>query len=91
MIRQSWKLSLYALTMLTLFWQLVHLALNNPAIPAPFECWRTLAWLLVSGFSGHVLASFARVLASLLIALILALPLGIWLGLKTRADQSCPL
>ncbi|MCI8359748.1 MAG: ABC transporter permease subunit [Clostridiales bacterium] len=67
-------------------WQGAAMVLRHPLFPTPMEallsgrdCWPSL--------SAHMLASLARLLGGLALALLAGLPLGLLLGLSQRADR----
>jgi ABC-type nitrate/sulfonate/bicarbonate transport system permease component len=82
------------LTLVFLFgsWQLLALILQTPALPPPGEALKSLGAIFVSEIVGHLGVSLYRVVVSLIIATLLAVPLGLYLGKNKAADQiSAPL
>lgn len=73
-------------------WQFLSIILKTPAFPPPAEAFITLMEILDSDLIPHLKISFYRIGVSLVIATILAVPLGLFLGKNKRADQiSAPL
>jgi len=72
---------------LFLSWQLFSLLLDNPALPPPVRALGTLVAQLPRGLGRDFLVSTWRVLASILIAFLLGVPAGLWLGLDERCDR----
>ena len=73
--------------MFFLLWQLAAMLLNRPILPSPL----VVVPLFVQSFFGelglHFLASSGRVLAAILLATLLAAPLGLALGQSPRLDR----
>ncbi|MDR0424234.1 MAG: ABC transporter permease [Clostridiales Family XIII bacterium] len=75
---------------LLLLWHLGSLALNKPFLPTPaasFEAFFRLS--LSGGMAMHFALSAARVLAGTAIALVAAVPTGIFLSSGSAAAQAC--
>lgn len=73
-------------------WQVLSVILRTPAFPPPKEALITFVELFTSDLVPHLKISFYRVGVSLVIATILAVPLGLFLGKNSKADQiSAPL
>ncbi len=71
---------LVAGVLLIALWQVAAVLLRNPALPSPTQV--LLAWPFAyrTGLLVHVAASAARVLGATLISVLLAYPLGLFLG-----------
>lgn len=75
------KQILFALIILLLLWQGLAMLVRMPILPSPYLVLLTLGKEVVQGkLSGHFLASFWRVFASTLLAIVFASPLGLMLG-----------
>jgi NitT/TauT family transport system permease protein len=72
---------------LLLLWQLAAMLIDRPVLPPPWEVLITFARELPSGLGGHTLVSAGRVIASILVAVALAVPAGLALGLSPAADR----
>lgn len=72
---------------LLIFWQLLALWLNLPALPGPAPSLKTFIVQAPTNLWPHFLVSTYRVLASLVISLILAVPLGMLLGREEKVDR----
>lgn len=73
-------------------WQVLAIILKTPAFPPPKEALITLIALLGSDLIPHLKVSFYRIGVSLVIATVLAVPLGLFLGKNRTVDQvSAPL
>jgi len=79
------KSVLSALLILILLWQVLAWLVNLAILPSPWEVGQALVRELGKDLPGHFLASFWRVFASTLLAIVFASPLGLMLG------QSQPL
>lgn len=76
----------FAVGLVLLAWQALALLLANPALPGPLPSF----WGLVGDFNRlwpHFLISTYRVVASLLVGLVTAAPLGLVLGRKDVLDR----
>lgn len=80
------------LLFLLVSWQVLSLILNAPVFPPPLPALKSLLAIFHSDLIVHLKVSLYRVIASLVIATILGVPLGLYLGKNKRADQlSSPL
>lgn len=69
-------------------WQIFSLIVNRPILPSPVEVVPLFFRNIITGDLGlHFLASAARVLAAILIATLLAAPLGLVLGQMPKVDR----
>lgn len=85
--KSAYKGYLVAVVVILIFWELLSLALNNPALPDPFSALAIFVKLLPSTLWPHFLVSGYRVFASLVIGTMIAAPLGIYLGRENRLDR----
>jgi len=77
---------------LIVFWYLLSLILNTPALPTPLTAFSSFFELFTSELMPHLTISFYRVGVSLLIATVLGVPLGLFIGKNKKADEfSAPL
>lgn len=84
--------SLIAVLILAISWQLLSIILHTPAFPPPMEAFKAFGDLFVSDLIPHLWISLYRIVVSLVIATVLGVPLGLYLGKNKRADQfSAPL
>ncbi len=84
--------TLTAVVILIAFWYLLSLILNTPALPTPLAAFKSFFELFTSELMSHLTISFYRVGVSLVIATVLGVPLGLFLGKNKRADEfSAPL
>ena len=77
---------LLALAFLLLLWQGAALALRTQALPGPASVITSFVELMGGALASHFLISTYRVLASLVLALLAAVPIGIAMGRIKRAD-----
>jgi NitT/TauT family transport system permease protein len=73
--------------MLFALWQLAAVLLNRPILPSPVTVIPLFFQLIAGELGLHFLASGARVLASVLLAVLTAAPLGLALGQMPRIDR----
>lgn len=79
--------ALLGAVMILVFWQLISLLLNSPVLPSPLEV-IPMFFLALNGDLGlHFLASTARVLTSISLAVITAVPAGLALGQMPRLNR----
>jgi taurine transport system permease protein len=78
---------LFATVILLALWIVVALAVHKPLLPPP---WKVITAFIVDiprGLGWHILVSSWRILASMLIATVIGVPLGLWLGQNRRWDK----
>jgi len=78
---------LSALLFLLGLWHVVALLLHVEALPTPIEALVVLAKGLHGELGRHILASTARVLVSIVVSFVVAVPLGLYLGREERWDR----
>jgi len=78
---------LLATLALLVFWQAIAMLVNQPILPTPLQVGVVFVQELGKGLFGHFLASLWRVLASTLLAILLAAPAGLALGQSKRAND----
>jgi len=87
---RKWASALYvtfSVTFLLLGWELLSLAVNNPALPGPLPALTAFFRELAGGLWGHFLVSSYRVVISLVISLVLAVPCGMVMGREEKVDR----
>ena len=72
---------------LLVFWQLAALIINEPVLPAPWEVLRAFVLALPQELGRHMLVSAWRVAASIGLAIVCAVPIGLSLGLSPKANR----
>lgn len=83
---------LIATIILLASWHIFSLLLRTPALPVPLAALQSFARLLPDELMPHLTISFYRVALSLLIATVLGVPMGLYLGKNQKADEfSAPL
>lgn len=73
--------------MLLFFWQLGAMLVNRPILPTPVTVGVVFFKELQTGLLEHILASLWRVLASTVLAILTAAPLGLILGGSARLNR----
>jgi len=76
-----------ALAFLFLLWQAAALILRSEALPGPVSVMVSFAQEMAGSLSSHFLISTYRVLASLFLALVTAVPAGIAMGRISQVDR----
>jgi ABC-type nitrate/sulfonate/bicarbonate transport system permease component len=69
------------------FWQLVALLIGRPILPPPLQVLRAFFLALPEDLGWHLLVSGWRVVASIILAVVTAVPAGLALGLSPTADR----
>ncbi|MGD9091421.1 MAG: ABC transporter permease [Anaerolineales bacterium] len=78
---------LLAVLALLVIWQLAAWVVKRPILPTPVEVAEVFVDELKSGLLEHFLVSLWRVLASTLLAIVIAAPIGLILGQSKRLNQ----
>lgn len=92
-MRQTFKNSggaisiVVSLVVLLGVWWLISAALKNPAVPPPPDAMKSILASLRGNLLTHLGISLYRVLASLLLAAALGVPLGLWIGKNQKIDD----
>jgi ABC-type nitrate/sulfonate/bicarbonate transport system permease component len=78
---------LYALIVLIFLWELAALAVNRPILPTPFQVGLAFIKELKGNLLSHFAASLWRVVASMLLSVLLAVPAGLVMGQSERVNR----
>lgn len=76
-----------SLTVLIVIWALVALAVNKTVLPTPWAVVYAFINDIPRGLGWHMLISGWRILASMLVATAIGVPLGLWLGQNRKWDR----
>ena len=68
-------------------WQILSWVVNGPIMPSPFQVLPIFFKLLPGELGIHLLASTARVMAAIILALVTAVPAGLLLGQMKQIDR----
>ncbi|MFZ5353079.1 MAG: ABC transporter permease [Bacillota bacterium] len=79
--------TIYAASVLILFWYLLHFLLQSGIIPSPYDTFMNFISIFPEKLFLHLLYSLWRVAAAVGISLLLGVSFGLWLGLKDKADK----
>lgn len=87
--RKNDTVIIYVLAVLLFFigWDILAHILSNPALPKPLPAITQFFTIFPHTLWKHFLSSSYRVLTSLLIGILLAAPLGLFIGLSERIDR----
>ncbi|MZP28984.1 ABC transporter permease subunit [Heliobacterium undosum] len=76
-----------AALLLIMLWQVAAMAVDNPMLPSPMEAFRAFGESFSGRLPAHLWASAFRVLVSVILSILLAVPLGLFLGRNRQADR----
>ena len=79
--------TLIGFLMILLLWQVLSLLINRPIMPSPIEVLPIFVSSLFGDLGWHLLASTGRVMASIVLAVIIAVPVGLGLGQTPKLNQ----
>ncbi len=79
--------TLYGACIVLAFWWFLHLVIKSNIIPGPYETFAMFIKLLSGPLLLHVAASLFRIIAAVLLAMGIGIPLGLWMGLNNKADK----
>lgn len=79
--------TLYGVLMILIFWYLVHSVIGSKVVPNPYETFIVFIQLLRGDLALHIGVSILRVITAVAIAMVIAVPLGLWIGSNKRADR----
>lgn len=77
----------YGTLALFVVWQVIALVVDRPILPGPIQVLVTFVQELGDDLAGHFLVSALRVIVSVILAILLAAPLGIILGQSERLNR----
>lgn len=84
----AWRDYCLALAFLVMLWYFLAAYLHKPFLPYPHEVLSKFVTLSLAGqLTGHFLISAMRAMLSLLLAFLLAVPLGLAMGRNARLDR----
>lgn len=78
---------LYAISVVFIFWYLVHKAMNTFTIPNPIDVIGRLFEILNADIWKHVVASMYRLLIALIITVFLGYFIGLFIGISKKLDK----
>ena len=78
-----------AISLLVLFiiWAIASVAVNLPILPTPWKVLYIFISDLPDELGWHILVSLGRILASMILAATIGVPLGLALGQNRRCDK----
>lgn len=84
----QWRQLLLGLGATLLIWQVAAMVINNPIFPPPVPVLRTfMDELLYGELARHMIVSTWRIVASMILALLLAVPAGLVLGQSAKLNR----
>ena len=83
-VKNKFANGLLGFVLVLLFWQLGSMALQKPFLPTPAASFAAFSQMLLTGELGqHFIISTARILCSIGLAMVLAVPVGLAMGRVT--------
>lgn len=79
--------TLIGFLMILLLWQLLSLLIDRPIMPSPIQVLPLFLSSLFGDLGWHLLASTGRVMASIVLAVIFAVPIGLGLGQTPKLNR----
>lgn len=83
---EPWRY-LVALLVFLVTWWLVSRLMDTPVLPSPWQAGHQLIANLSNGLAKHLAVSLYRVVVSIMVGIVLAVPLGMVSGRESRLDQ----
>jgi Binding-protein-dependent transport system inner membrane component. len=77
----------YGVLIIAVFWQGLHMALDTPAVPSPYETVKNLMEIFPDILLRHLLISLLRVSAGLILSIMVGGAVGLWLGMNRKWDR----
>ena len=78
--------SLLGTCIVLILWYILHLIVRSGIIPGPFETISEFGRLMMGNLPLHIVVSFFRIVAAMVISMSMGVPLGLWMGRSKRAD-----
>ncbi|MCJ7660601.1 MAG: ABC transporter permease [Anaerolineales bacterium] len=75
-----------AIMIIIIVWQLISMVVNRPILPSPFRVAQVFFSEMTNGLIAHFMVSLWRVLASMALAILVAVPAGLILGQSKRLN-----
>ena len=87
-MKRPWLSALQGFAAVTVLWLLAMLVIPARLLPSPWETVARMVALFASEeLALHLGASLTRIFASLLVAAVIGIPIGVWTGLRPVADS----
>ena len=83
----SFLQSIYALSIVLVLWQGLHMFLNTPAVPSPYETIINTILIFPGKLIPHLSISFLRIAMGLSIAIGIGVLTGLWIGMNKKWDR----
>jgi len=75
-----------AIIIIIILWQIISMIVNQPILPSPIKVAKVFSTEITNGLITHFMVSLWRVLASMALAILLAVPAGLILGQSKRLN-----
>ncbi len=86
-VRDKWQGAAYSFIVVLVLWGLVSWWLDIPIIPSPLAVFQNILDIYVAKMQIHVAASLVRILAGIIIAILVGVPLGFLMGYFEKVDK----
>ncbi|RJX18095.1 MAG: ABC transporter permease [Ammonifex sp.] len=84
---RRWISTIIAVLVLLVFWMILAAVIDKPALPQPFKAFAVFFRELPGLLWRHLLVSTYRVLAGIALAVLTAVPFGLYMGRNAGADR----
>ncbi|MBS4538389.1 ABC transporter permease [Clostridium sp. D2Q-11] len=79
--------SIYGFIIILILWYILHKGIDSSIVPSPYETIIAFINALINGsLLLHLLVSLLRIVSAVSIAMIIGIPMGLWMGSNSRAD-----
>lgn len=75
-----------AIIIIIILWQVISMIVNQPILPSPIKVAKVFSSEITNGLITHFMVSLWRVLASMALAILIAVPAGLILGQSKRLN-----
>lgn len=85
--REKWQGPIYSFIVVVVLWGLVSWWLTIPIIPSPGAVFQNILEIFAVKMQVHVMASLVRILAGIMVAILIGVPLGLLMGYFDPVDK----
>ena len=74
----------YPFCALVFLWYMLHIIVDSPAIPSPFDAFKNFIVILPRTLLPHIGVSFIRVISAIFISLVIGGGIGVFIGMNKK-------